>query len=94
MAMYSEKFSINMDDALNSAKMSKTLEGSIMSETVITKTCCWWPEGNNYEDEWRTQCGGLFTLTCDTPTEHGMKFCCYCGKKLVAVHYEPESEEE
>ena len=47
-----------------------------------TRACHWWSEDDNYEDEWRTQCGGLFTLTCDTPKEHGMKFCCYCGKKL------------
>jgi hypothetical protein len=29
-----------------------------------------------------TRCGGKFLITEGTPRENGMKFCCYCGKKL------------
>lgn len=42
---------------------------------------CTWKEDE--EGVWNTACGEAFDLTCDTPKEHGMNFCCFCGKKLT-----------
>lgn len=34
---------------------------------------------------WETGCGEAFTFTTGTPAENKMKYCPYCGKKLVPV---------
>jgi hypothetical protein len=56
------------------------------------KVCTW----SQIEDggDWDTSCHDLFTLMEGSPSENGMKFCCYCGRPLVEKHYEPEPEDE
>lgn len=42
-------------------------------------TCSW------AEDEagvWDTACGERFNLEAGTPSDNGMRFCCYCGHAL------------
>ena len=41
---------------------------------------CLWIEDN--DGNWDTSCGEYFTLNEGTPKENGMKYCCYCGKRL------------
>ena len=41
---------------------------------------CEWKE---LDFAWQTECGKYFSLDCDTPNEHEMIFCCYCGGDLV-----------
>jgi hypothetical protein len=45
----------------------------------VRNTCQWADSGDGY---WHTECGGKWTFIEDTPAENGMKFCCYCGKRL------------
>jgi len=42
---------------------------------------CDWVE--EYDGPWHTECGESFSLDEGTPKDNGMKYCCYCGKKLV-----------
>ena len=45
---------------------------------------CLWTEDENDDGAWYTECGEAFMLTtCDKPSTHGMKYCYYCGKKLI-----------
>ena len=32
---------------------------------------------------WQTDCGHEFVIIDGKPSQNGMEFCCYCGKKLV-----------
>lgn len=55
---------------------------------VIEENCVW---VNEYDDgEWRTNCGGRVVMYDGTPSDCGMKYCCYCGKGL----YESVKKEE
>jgi hypothetical protein len=57
------------------------------SETVAIG-CEWTPNG---EGQWDTSCEGMFEISNgDTPTQNGMKFCCYCGLRLDEMPYEEE----
>ena len=47
---------------------------------------CRWHEDR--DGNYATACGGLFCLDEGTPAENHMRFCCYCGRPLVAVLYE------
>ena len=48
---------------------------------------CKWFEDPNYEC-YDTDCEQAFIMIEGTPSDNGMKFCCYCGKPLVVVKYE------
>ena len=51
---------------------------------------CQWTQDDDWENssDYKTECGDSFSITEDTPLHHGMKFCCYCGKRLVQVLFE------
>ena len=57
-----------------------------------TATCNWW-EGDD-GGPWATQCNELFNIESEGPEANGMKFCCFCGKKLNEVRAESEDEDE
>jgi hypothetical protein len=43
------------------------------------KQCEW----EDDDDCWATSCGQLFVINDGTPSQNGMKYCCYCGGELV-----------
>ena len=46
-----------------------------------SKPCGWqYDESGEY---WETDCGEAFVLLDGTPADNGMRFCCYCGKRLA-----------
>lgn len=48
-----------------------------MSETCI------WSRADDGSEVYETSCQeGCFMLNSGTPSENGMRFCCYCGKPL------------
>ena len=57
--------------------------------------CCTWAAQEDGEF-WNASCGHDFTvIDGDTPTAHEMRFCCFCGKRLVEVMFvEPEDTDE
>ena len=56
---------------------------------------CVWTEDANDDGVWYTKCGEAFVLTTsDKPTTHGMKFCCYCGKKLTEAKLDAGEKKE
>lgn len=54
---------------------------------------CKWFQEEDEGDTWQTQCGNYATIIADTPSANAMKFCWYCGGKLIEVPHEPESDE-
>ena len=55
--------------------------------TETQETCGWYEDD---EGDWQTDCGELFILTGGPPSEHQMKFCCYCGRPLAEHLYVEE----
>lgn len=47
----------------------------------IAEHCEWVKEGEC--DLWGTECGKAFMLNDGSPSDNGMKFCCYCGGALI-----------
>lgn len=52
---------------------------------------CKWKE--NSDGYYETDCGNSFVLMDDTPSDNGMKFCCYCGCALQEELYNGESDD-
>ena len=52
---------------------------------------CVWKEDNdgNYD----TSCDRAFVLIAGTLEENEMRYCCYCGKRLIGVGYFEEYDE-
>ena len=52
-------------------------------KTIREATCTWW-EGDD-GGPWATQCNELFNIESEGPEANNMKFCCFCGKRLIEV---------
>jgi len=50
------------------------------AETAVGTAVCRWVDQDDY---WQTDCGELWTLIADGPTENGMNYCPKCGRPLV-----------
>jgi len=48
---------------------------------------CKWIQVDEDSEDWESSCGESFWLEDHNPFEGGMKYCCYCGKKLVHVSW-------
>jgi hypothetical protein len=55
----------------------------------MPSTCLWKEDSDGNYD---TDCGCAFCLEAGTPSENGMRFCCYCGSVLFEVKYTPTEE--
>ena len=64
-------------------------EGLARAVKAEEKTFCRWIEDDENEC-WDTGCGGRFEFTEGGPKENGVKFCLYCGKRLVAKPWKNE----
>jgi hypothetical protein len=63
----------------------KTVEEAIEFEKEVPYcTWTWEEEGTTWEEEgaWNTSCANQFVVNNGTPSENGMVYCCYCGRKL------------
>jgi hypothetical protein len=47
------------------------------------KTCEWYQDEFEENNDWNTECGHMWMLNQDTPKENGMNYCPYCGLKLT-----------
>jgi hypothetical protein len=64
-----------------------------VSDPLTTDERCNWVEDS--DGNWATACGNQHCLDPNEPPEaHGMKFCCYCGKKLASFSYKESDEDE
>ncbi len=64
-----------------------------LREALPTSETCEWTQQSESDDHWGTDCGKEFVFIDGSPTENGMSFCCFCGKKLINVPFdEPEDE--
>lgn len=59
------------------------------TESEAPTDSCAWSQFDAGGDTYGTDCGHEFSLVVDGPYENEMRFCCYCGKSLVAVKAEP-----
>lgn len=55
---------------------------------------CPWIQEDDWEDPsiYATECGKTFLITEGTPDNNDMKYCCYCGKKLIQILFKSEDE--
>jgi len=58
------------------------------------ETVCEWEQA--YDDcyNFSTDCGNYFSLNVGFPSDNGMEYCCYCGKKLTDTLWKLEKEGE
>ncbi len=77
------------------ARREKDFEVAVIERVEDIKPCIW-KQDNGYDDDgsWNTSCGEMFVFIDDTPKGNGMKFCCYCGSRLIEELYQPEPENE
>jgi hypothetical protein len=68
------------------------LENELAALKKANEATCTWTE--DIDSIWTTSCGQSWFFDTDDPEANSAYFCHHCGKKLVTVHYEPESEEE
>ncbi len=59
-----------------------------MTEQATSEKCAWITDGNT----WETSCRHSFWLEDGTPSDNGMRYCCYCGKPLDDGPMEEEEE--
>jgi hypothetical protein len=52
---------------------------------------CEWAQEDESSDAWDTGCGRTFLINDGTPSENGMRYCCFCGKTLIGVPFEQEN---
>ena len=66
-------------------EMGIYLQESREPEIKATPKCEWKTEVGEYEGVYITSCINEFWLSAGTPKDNGMKFCCYCGKRIKEV---------
>jgi hypothetical protein len=49
----------------------------------MSRPVCYWNQEDDEYGSYETDCGSAFIMTEGTPSDNDMKFCCYCGKKMV-----------
>ena len=64
----------------------QTLGGATMNDK-----CTWENDGDG---NWDTQCGNAFSLNDGMPSENGMVYCCFCGKKIVEIFEDVEDVQD
>lgn len=64
------------------------------NQTPEPDVCEWSMDLDSEYAAWETKCGNAFWLNDGTPKENDMRFCCYCGKKLVERTYNSITEDE
>jgi hypothetical protein len=68
--------------------MNQTEINSLLQCPAKADPCQWSQDDTG---TWFTSCGNGFDLTtAEYPAEAGMKFCCYCGKPIMAKKYSEE----
>lgn len=55
------------------------------------KVCTWEQDANGI---YETSCGEAYEVSYGTPNDNEMRYCCYCGGKLVQKLYHDDSEED
>ena len=61
---------------------------------MTNEKCKWTLEDNYIDVHWETECGNAFCFGDGGPTDNGMIYCSYCGRKLVEVVPKPEAEDD
>ncbi len=59
---------------------------------VTTNEACHWDQEDLDSDCYSTDCGHYFNVTDGTPDDNEMRFCCFCGRRLVAIAYPVEED--
>ena len=74
-----------------------TIAGHIKKAIVMYSknldSSCTWTFKSLYDDRWETDCGHSFVLNSDTPYANDLRWCGFCGRKLVEAIYTDEEED-
>lgn len=65
------------------SEVRDALKGALAQPEPEPETCTWWQDGDSDSGMYQTSCGNYFDITDGTPEDNNMRYCCYCGKKLV-----------
>ncbi len=57
-----------------------------------TTKACHWDQEDLDSDCYVTDCGHYFSVPDGTPEDNEMRFCCFCGRRLVARAYNVEED--
>jgi hypothetical protein len=60
--------------------------------TAMQPKCNWYQDGDETSELWQTGCNKYFCLNDGDPVDNKMKFCCYCGKSIVAYRLNEDGE--
>ena len=79
-------------DALCIQSDAHKLLREAISKAMITPTSteCAWTE--NMDGAWETACNGIFEITDGCPSENEMRFCAYCGGRIVETRFNWDAE--
>ena len=88
---------ISVDDLKIIGSTIDLLEkAEIKLEEQREQYCHWLQQDGEFGEDWLACDDKIFCLTNGTPSEHGMRFCPYCGKNLNEITYKeqfPDDEE-
>jgi hypothetical protein len=61
-------------------KAARVIQGLLAKIEECDATCTWKEEEEGLY--WATQCGEAFAIIEGLPDENGLRYCCFCGRKL------------
>ena len=61
------------------------------SEEPGATECAW---NENMDGAWETACHGIFEITEGRPSENEMRFCSYCGGRIVETRFNWDADSE
>ena len=75
------------------AEMLKKNITALRAALAEPDTCTWWQDGDSDSGMYQTSCRRYFDLNDGTPEDNKMRWCCYCGKRLVQELIEEHEDE-
>lgn len=78
------------DDRIEDAllKLAEYEDTGLEPSEIIKGKCKWTQYDKESTGMYETGCEHLFEINNGTPSENNMRYCCYCGKRIVEVRDE------
>ena len=82
-----------LDDTHRSYEFEHAARAALRAALAEPDTCTWWQDGDSDSGMYQTSCRRYFDLNDGTPEDNKMRWCCYCGKRLVQELIEEHEDE-
>ena len=73
-----EEPKINRGTSLSGGSICAVQFSDVLAEREAV--CTWTEDANGI---WHTDCGEAFEIHAGSPGQNGLRFCCFCGRKLA-----------